>query len=216
MSAQRIDDTVMENIEILAKLSMSEDEREEMRTELEKILDYVEKLNELDTENVEAASHIFPLENVFREDQVTNGDAQEEMLENQMRELEGSLLLCRKLGQEKDLLKADPEKYLQFIQKEEQKGRRFSPAEELLGELSDFTAECYGGSGWFTAVFGSWADLVKLILGAGLWLFFLYMAAVRFMEEPASVSHIVFWTGLFLAYNLSFLKYWAGKRRTTQ
>ena len=49
MSTQRIDDTVMENIEILAKLSMSEDEREEMRTELEKILDYVEKLNELDT-----------------------------------------------------------------------------------------------------------------------------------------------------------------------
>ena len=141
---------------------------------------------------------------------------QEEMLENQMRELEGSLLLCRKLGQEKDLLKADPEKYLQFIQKEEQEGRRFSPAEELLGELSDFTAECYGGSGWFTAVFGSWADLVKLILGVGLWLFFLYMAAVRFMEEPASVSHIVFWTGLFLAYNLSFLKYWASKRRTTQ
>src|SRR5699024_6279062 len=82
MSTQRIDDTVMENIEILAKLSMSEDEREEMRTELEKILDYVEKLNELDTENVEAASHIFPLENVFREDEVTNGDAQEEMLAN--------------------------------------------------------------------------------------------------------------------------------------
>lgn len=83
---------------------------------------------------------------------------QEEILENQMRELEGSLLLCRKLEQEEDLLKADPEKYLQFIQKEEQKGRRFSPAEELLGELSDFTAECYGGSGWFTAVFGNWAE----------------------------------------------------------
>ena len=89
MSAQRIDDTVMENIEILAKLSMSEDEREEMRTELEKILDYVEKLNELDTENVEAASHIFPLENVFREDQVTNGDAQEEMLEKKKKKKEG-------------------------------------------------------------------------------------------------------------------------------
>ena len=89
MSAQRIDDTVMENIEILAKLSMSEDEREEMRTELEKILDYVEKLNELDTENVEAASHIFPLENVFREDEVTNGDAQEEMLANKTKKKEG-------------------------------------------------------------------------------------------------------------------------------
>lgn len=141
---------------------------------------------------------------------------QEEILESKMKELEGSLLLCRKLEQEEDLLKEDPEKYLQFIQKEEQEGRRFSPAEELLGELSDFTAECYGGSGWFTAVFGSWADLVKLILGAGLWLFFLYMAAARFMEEPVSISQLVFWTGLFLVYNLSFLKYWANKRRTTE
>ena len=82
MSAQRIDDTVMDNIEILAKLSMPVEEREEMRAELEKILDYVEKLNELETENVEAASHIFPLENVFREDVVTNKNAQEEMLGN--------------------------------------------------------------------------------------------------------------------------------------
>ena len=90
MSAQRIDDTVMENIEILAKLSMSEDEREEMRTELEKILDYVEKLNELDTENVEAASHIFPLENVFREDVVENGDDRENMLVNAPQKKDGA------------------------------------------------------------------------------------------------------------------------------
>ena len=65
-----------------------------------------------------------------------------------------------------------------------------------------------------SAVFGRWADLVKLILGAGLWLFFLYMAAARFLEEPVSVSHIVFWSGLFLVYNLSFLKYWSNKRKT--
>lgn len=97
-----------------------------------------------------------------------------------------------------------------------QEGRKFSPAEEMLGQISDFTAECYGGSGWFTAVFGRWADLVKLILGAGLWLFFLYMAAARFLEEPVSVSHIVFWSGLFLVYNLSFLKYWSNKRKTAE
>lgn len=82
MKTQRIDDTVMENIELLAKLSLSEEERKEMWTELEKILDYVEKLKELDTEQTEAASHIFPLENVFREDEVTNGDMKEELLGN--------------------------------------------------------------------------------------------------------------------------------------
>ena len=98
MSAQRIDDTVMENIEILAKLSMSEDEREEMRTELEKILDYVEKLNELDTENVEAASHIFPLENVFREDTVVNGDSREEMLANAPEVKEGQYVVPKTIG----------------------------------------------------------------------------------------------------------------------
>ena len=66
-----------------------------------------------------------------------------------MKELEGSLLLCRKLKQEEDPLKADPEEYLRFIREEEQEGRKFSPAEEMLGQISDFTAECYGGSGWF-------------------------------------------------------------------
>ena len=133
-----------------------------------------------------------------KEEAETLLEKQEEVLEGKMKELEGS------------------EEYLRFIREEEQEGRKFSPAEEMLGQISDFTAECYGGSGWFTAVFGRWADLVKLILGAGLWLFFLYMAAARFLEEPVSVSHIVFWSGLFLVYNLSFLKYWSNKRKTAE
>lgn len=78
----RIDDAVMENIEILAKLSLSPEERETMKAEMQKMVDYVGKLDELDTENLEAASHIFPLQNVFREDQVTNQDAREAMLAN--------------------------------------------------------------------------------------------------------------------------------------
>lgn len=49
-----------------------------------------------------------------------------------------------------------------------QEGRKFSPAEEMLGQISYFTAECYGGS------------------------------------------------GLFLIYNLSFLKYWSNKRKTAE
>ena len=43
---------------------------------MESMLDYIDKLNELDTSGVEPMSHVFPVHNVFREDVVTNGDGQ--------------------------------------------------------------------------------------------------------------------------------------------
>ena len=46
------------------------------------MLEYVSKLNELDTDSVEPMSHAFPVSNVFREDVVTNGDNHEAMLAN--------------------------------------------------------------------------------------------------------------------------------------
>lgn len=70
----QIDDTIIERMEFLAKLCLSEEERERAGKEIEKILSYVEKLNELDTDGVEPLVHILPEENVFREDIVTNGD----------------------------------------------------------------------------------------------------------------------------------------------
>lgn len=82
METQKIDDAMMDNIEILAKLSLSEQEREEMKAEMQKMVDYVGKLSELDTEGVEAESGMFFRENVYREDAVTGGDAREEMLAN--------------------------------------------------------------------------------------------------------------------------------------
>ena len=45
-------------------------------------LDYIDKLKELDTSGVEPMSHIFPVENVFRDDIVENGDDRERMLAN--------------------------------------------------------------------------------------------------------------------------------------
>ena len=47
-----------------------------------KMLDYIDKLNELDTEGVEPMSHVFPVNNVFREDVVTNGDGSADTLAN--------------------------------------------------------------------------------------------------------------------------------------
>ena len=75
--AKIIDDETMENVCILSKLSLSEEEKEKAKAEMQKMLDYVEKLDELDTSEVEPMSHIFQDENVFREDVVTNGDNKE-------------------------------------------------------------------------------------------------------------------------------------------
>ena len=46
------------------------------------MLDYIDTLNDLNTEGIEPMSHVFPVNNVFREDVVTNGDGSEETLAN--------------------------------------------------------------------------------------------------------------------------------------
>ena len=72
--AKIIDDETIENVCILAKLSLTDEAKEKAKQDMQKMLDYVEKLDELDTDGVEPLSHIFGDENVFREDVVTNGD----------------------------------------------------------------------------------------------------------------------------------------------
>ena len=54
----------------LAKLHLTEDEKEKSRQDLQQMLDYVDMLNQLDTSDVEPLTHIFPIKNVFREDVV--------------------------------------------------------------------------------------------------------------------------------------------------
>lgn len=80
--ANIIDDATIEYVGILAKLSLSEDEKEQAKKDMGSMLDYIDKLNELDTAGTEPMSHIFPVQNVFREDVVTNGDDSEKMLKN--------------------------------------------------------------------------------------------------------------------------------------
>lgn len=80
--ANTISDSVMEYVGILAKLELSEEEKEQAKKDMERMLDYIDQLNELDTDGVEPMSHIFPVNNVFREDVVENGDNSREILEN--------------------------------------------------------------------------------------------------------------------------------------
>ena len=67
-----INDETIEYVGILAKLELSEEEKASARQDMSRMLDYIDKLNELDTEGVEPMSHIFPVNNVFREDVVTH------------------------------------------------------------------------------------------------------------------------------------------------
>ncbi len=90
---RRIDDATMDNVELLAKLTLGQEEREKVRGELEQILDYVEKLNELDTEAVEPLVHILDEVNVFREDIETNGNGREEALANAPRSKDGQYMV---------------------------------------------------------------------------------------------------------------------------
>lgn len=80
--ANIISDETIDYVGILAKLELSSEEKEQAKKDMGRMLDYIDKLNELDTEGVEPMSHVFPVSNVFREDEVVNGDEHEKILAN--------------------------------------------------------------------------------------------------------------------------------------
>ncbi|MDD3369580.1 MAG: Asp-tRNA(Asn)/Glu-tRNA(Gln) amidotransferase subunit GatC [Lachnospiraceae bacterium] len=80
--ANIISDETIEYVGILAKLELSPEEKEQAKKDMGSMLDYIDKLNELDTTGVEPMSHVFPVQNVFREDVVTNGDGSADALKN--------------------------------------------------------------------------------------------------------------------------------------
>jgi aspartyl-tRNA(Asn)/glutamyl-tRNA(Gln) amidotransferase subunit C len=66
----------------LARLEFTETELENYTAEMNKMLDYVDKLNEINTENVEPLSHPIENTNVFREDKVKKSTDREDALKN--------------------------------------------------------------------------------------------------------------------------------------
>ena len=87
--AHKISDETIEYVGILAKLELSGQEKEDAKADMEKMLDYIDKLNELNTEETEPLAHTFPVENVFREDVVTNGNSRDAMLANAPKSKDG-------------------------------------------------------------------------------------------------------------------------------
>lgn len=79
-------DDLIEYVSILAKLELTEQEIEDAKKDMERMLAYIDKLNELDTTGVSPMSHAFSTSNVFREDIVTNENGQEAALANAPRQ----------------------------------------------------------------------------------------------------------------------------------
>lgn len=72
----------VEHVARLARLSLREEEIELFTRQLSDILSYVEKLNELDTKDVEPTSHVLPVKNVMREDETRRSIERERALSN--------------------------------------------------------------------------------------------------------------------------------------
>lgn len=72
----------VEHVAKLAKLKLSQTEKRKFQKELDKIIKYIDQLNQVDTENVPPTSHVIPMKNVLREDKVKSSLTQEEALAN--------------------------------------------------------------------------------------------------------------------------------------
>ena len=73
-----ITDETIEHIGILAKLELTDAQKEQAKKDMSSMLEYIDKLNELDTTEAKPMS----AHNVFREDVVTNTDMRDEILQN--------------------------------------------------------------------------------------------------------------------------------------
>ena len=80
--AKKIDHAQVRKVARLSRLELTEAEVQEFTGQLSAILDYVEKMNELDTDNVQPLAHCLPISNVFREDCVRESLGTEKTLGN--------------------------------------------------------------------------------------------------------------------------------------
>lgn len=78
----KITTELIDHISQLSRLRLPEEEKTKMAGDLEGILAYMDTLNALDTSGVEPLSHVFPVKNVLREDEVQPSMDRGELLKN--------------------------------------------------------------------------------------------------------------------------------------
>ncbi|MFT3910552.1 MAG: Asp-tRNA(Asn)/Glu-tRNA(Gln) amidotransferase subunit GatC [Ferruginibacter sp.] len=77
-----INDALVDKLAMLSRLHFNDAEKQEIKTDLQKMIGFIDKLNELDTSNVEPLLHITENINVLREDSVLQNTGRTEALLN--------------------------------------------------------------------------------------------------------------------------------------
>ena len=77
-----VNNKLIQDIAKLSKLKFDDSAEEKMKADLEKMLDFVDKLNEIDTEDIDPLIYMSEEVNVLREDKVTEETSQEDALKN--------------------------------------------------------------------------------------------------------------------------------------
>jgi aspartyl-tRNA(Asn)/glutamyl-tRNA(Gln) amidotransferase subunit C len=85
----RITRKEVEHVALLARLNLAEEELETFTGQMDAILAYVDKLNELDTDGIVPTSHAVPMENAFRADEVRPSIGTDNALANAPDRIEG-------------------------------------------------------------------------------------------------------------------------------
>lgn len=67
---------------MLARLNLTETEKKLFTEQLDSVIQYIDKLNELDTSNVEPTAHVLPIKNVFRKDELRPSLSRDKALQN--------------------------------------------------------------------------------------------------------------------------------------
>ncbi|WP_105614499.1 Asp-tRNA(Asn)/Glu-tRNA(Gln) amidotransferase subunit GatC [Vallitalea okinawensis] len=79
----------VQHVANLARLNLTEEEQVELTTDLENIIAFADKLNELNIEHIKPTAHVIPIENVFRKDEVRPSLEREDLLSNAPDKQEG-------------------------------------------------------------------------------------------------------------------------------
>lgn len=85
----------VEHVAWLARLALTEEEKERFTQQLGVILEHAQKIAELDAADVPPTSHVVPLRNVFREDKVTECLPREKALSNAPKQEKGAFVVPR-------------------------------------------------------------------------------------------------------------------------
>ncbi len=72
----------IEHLAMLAKLNLSDEEKALFAKQVGSVIDYIGKLNELDTSQVEPTAHVLPIKNVFREDNIQDSLPRDKAMHN--------------------------------------------------------------------------------------------------------------------------------------